>query len=93
MACHPIADRFEILEVAKPVGTAACGLDDAVDGLDGCGGDAVWVVSEEAFPMIPDGLGHLLEWGQSAAHCPGAPSFEVESCTGFSRPSPGVPLV
>ena len=56
----------------------------------GIGGDAVRVVGEDAFPMALDGVRQLLEWGQTAAHCPGAPRFEVESGTGCSRPGPSV---
>ena len=53
-----------------------------------CGGDAVREVSGDAFPMIPDGLCQLLEWGKTAAHCPEAPRLEMEPGTDGSGPGP-----
>src|SRR5258708_35929780 len=90
MAGHAMPDGLEVLEVAESTGTAASALDDAVDGLDRGGGDAVGEVSEDALPVALDGLCQLLEWSQTAAHRPGAPRFEVEPGAGRSGPGPGV---
>ena len=49
--CHPVRNSLEVKEVAEASCAAACGLDDAVDGFDGRGGDAIGMECEDAIPM------------------------------------------
>ena len=90
MASHPIADGLEVLEVAETSGSAAGGLDAALDRLDGGRSDAMGVVGEDAIPMAFEGLGQFLEGCQTAAHRPRAPRLEMDLGAGCSGPFPSV---
>lgn len=87
-ADHPIADSFEVVEVAEASGKASCSLNDTVDELDGSGGDAVGIVGEDAVPMSFECLHQLLEVCKPAEHGPGSPFSEVKLRPHCNRPLP-----
>jgi hypothetical protein len=71
----------EVDEVLESPSHSFCELDDAVYGLDGCGGHASVEVGQDSIPMLANGLGQRTERVEASwLMTPPSPEAQIPSC-------------